>query len=184
MENKKKTNENNENLEEITNEQPEVPVQSEENSKKEEKSGKKPDKESEALKKELEEQKDKYIRLVAEYDNYRKRTQKEKSDAYTDAFTRAIVTFLPLIDNMERALEYEKDNEGIKAILKQLGDVLNSLDVKAIESDGKTFDPNLHNAIMHEEDENAGENVIIQTLQKGYMLNDKVIRHAMVKVVN
>ena len=192
MESKKTTSENNE---EIVN-PPITDAESTDNkstgsiptdkgeTKKEEKLSHKLEKENESLKKELDEQKDKYLRLIAEYDNYRKRTLKEKCDSYSDAFTKAIISFLPLIDNIERAQEYAKDDEGIKAILKQLSDILTSLDVTAIESDGKSFDPNLHNAIMHEEDENAEENLIVQTLQKGYMLSDKVIRHAMVKVVN
>ncbi|HBR31658.1 MAG: nucleotide exchange factor GrpE [Eubacteriales bacterium] len=142
------------------------------------------EKEIASLEKELEEQKEKYLRVAAEYDNYRKRTQKEKIESYTDGIIKAVMSFLPLIDNLERAQEYAKDDEGLKAILKQLAEIMQSLNIKAIESDGKNFDPNLHNAIIHEEDENHGENIVVQTLLKGYTLNDRVIRHAMVKVVN
>ncbi|MDY2743094.1 MAG: nucleotide exchange factor GrpE [Eubacteriales bacterium] len=136
------------------------------------------------MRKQLDEQNDKYVRLYAEYDNYRKRSAKEKTDAYTDAYATAVKAFLPLLDNLERALEYEKDNEGFRMILKQMNDIFDKLGVKEIESDGKEFDPNLHNAIIHEDDPEKGENLVLQTLQKGYTMNGKVIRHAMVKVVN
>ncbi len=136
------------------------------------------------MRKQLDEQNDKYIRLYAEYDNYRKRSAKEKTDAYTDAYATAVKAFLPLLDNLERALEYEKDNEGFRMIVKQMNDIFDKLGVKEIESDGKEFDPNLHNAIIHEDDPEKGENLVLQTLQKGYTMNGKVIRHAMVKVVN
>lgn len=136
------------------------------------------------LKKQLDEQNDKYLRLYAEYDNFRKRSSKEKTDAYTDARIDAVKAFLPLLDNLERALEYEGDNEGFRMIVKQMNEIFDKLGVKPIESDGASFDPNFHNAIMHEEDPEKGENIVVQTFQKGYTMNDKVIRHAMVKVVN
>lgn len=141
-------------------------------------------KENDKIKKELEEQKDKYLRLYAEFDNYRKRTQKEKLEAYTDAKIDTVKAFLPLLDNMEKAQEFAKDDKNLQAILKQLEDILKMLDVKVIESDGKQFDPNLHEALMHEEDDSKDENKIIQTFQKGYMVGDKVIRHSLVKVLN
>lgn len=136
------------------------------------------------LRKQLDEQNDKYLRLYAEYDNYRKRSSKEKADAYADAYATAVKAFLPLLDNLERALEYEKDNEGFRMIVKQMHDIFEKLGVKEIESDGKEFDPEFHNAIIHEDDPEKGENLITQTLQKGYTMDDKVIRHSMVKVVN
>lgn len=142
------------------------------------------EKENEDLKKELDEQKDKYLRLLAEYDNYRKRTQKEKTDAYNDAYSTALTAFLPLIDTLERAQEFVPDDEGIKACIKQLADILKSLNISVIESDGKDFDPNLHNAIMHEQDDSDEVNKVVQTFQKGYIFGEKVIRHAMVKVKN
>lgn len=148
------------------------------------KNGKKKLNEIDALKNELGEQKDKYIRLVAEYENYRKRTQKEKSDSYSEAFSTAVTHFLPMMDSLDKAHEFEPEDEGIKALLKQLDDILKALGVTVIESDGKPFDPNFHNAIMHEEDEDSEECMVVQTFQKGYMLGDKVIRPAMVKVVN
>ncbi len=136
------------------------------------------------LQKQIDEQNDRYIRLYAEYDNFRKRSVKEKTDAYSDAYSNVVNSFLPLMDNLERALEYEKDNEGVNMIIKQMKDIFDKLGVKVIESDGAQFDPNFHNAIAHEDDPEKGESIITQTFQKGYTLNDKVIRHAMVKVAN
>ncbi|MBQ9848126.1 MAG: nucleotide exchange factor GrpE [Clostridia bacterium] len=152
--------------------------------KKEEKACKKSEKEIESLKSQLAESNDKYLRLAAEYDNYRKRTAKEKSDAYAEAYSDAVKAILPLADSLDKALEFSPDDDGIKALSKLLTDTFAKIGVAAIESDGKEFDPNLHNAIMHEDDESLGENLVVQTFQKGYTLGEKVIRHAMVKVVN
>lgn len=190
METKKKKSENSESSEEIKNApecdsaEKEPKAESNKGESKKENANTKLKKENETIKNELEETKEKYLRLLAEYENYRKRSQKEKSDAYTDAYSTAITSFLPLIDNLERAQEFEKDNEGLKIIVKQLEDILKGIGVASIDSDGKNFDPNFHNAIMHDEDDNGEENMIVQTLQKGYMFGDKVIRHAMVKVIN
>ena len=144
----------------------------------------KAEKEIAELKAKLAEADDKFLRLAAEYDNYRKRTAKEKSEAYTDAYCDAVKTILPLADSLDKALEFTPDDEGIKALSKLFSDILSKIGVSEIESDGKEFNPNLHNAIMHEDDETMGENLVSQTFQKGYMLGEKVIRHAMVKVVN
>jgi molecular chaperone GrpE len=144
----------------------------------------KAEKEITELKAKLAEADDKFLRLAAEYDNYRKRTAKEKSEAYTDAYCDAVKAILPLADSLDKALEFTPDDEGIKALSKLFADILSKIGVTAIESDGKEFDPNLHNAIMHEDDETKGENLVSQTFQKGYTLGEKVIRHAMVKVVN
>ena len=144
----------------------------------------KAEKEIAELKAKLAEADDKFLRLAAEYDNYRKRTAKEKSEAYTDAYCDAVKTILPLADSLDKALEFTPDDEGIKALSKLFSDILAKIGVSEIESDGKEFNPNLHNAIMHEDDESMGENLVSQTFQKGYMLGEKVIRHAMVKVVN
>lgn len=149
-----------------------------------EKPGKKAEKEIESLKAQLAEAGEKYLRLAAEYDNYRKRSVKEKSDAYSDAYADAVKAFLPLADSLDKALEFTPEDEGIKALHKQFADSCAKIGVTAIESDGEQFDPELHNAIMHEEDPEKGENVIVQTFCKGYKLGDKVIRHAMVKVAN
>jgi molecular chaperone GrpE len=144
----------------------------------------KAEKEINELKAKLAEADDKFLRLAAEYDNYRKRTAKEKSEAYTDAYCDAVKTILPLADSLDKALEFTPDDEGIKALSKLFSDILSKIGVSEIESDGKEFNPNLHNAIMHEDDETMGENLVSQTFQKGYTLGEKVIRHAMVKVVN
>ncbi len=150
----------------------------------EEKQSKKAEKEIESLKASLAESNEKYLRLAAEYDNFRKRTAKEKSDAYSEAYSDAVKAILPLADSLDSALNFSPDDEGIKALTLQFADILSKIGVTAIESDGKEFDPNLHNAIMHEDNEELGENIVSQTFQKGYMLGEKVIRHAMVKVAN
>lgn len=162
----------------------EAEVKEEKESKKEDKKSVKAEKEIKALKDELAEANDKYLRLAAEYDNYRKRTLKEKSDAYNDAYIDAVKAILPLADSLDKAMQFTPDDEGIKAITKQLKDIFAKIGVSEIESDGKEFDPNLHNAIMHEENEELGENVVTQTFEKGYKLGEKIIRHAMVKVAN
>lgn len=137
---------------------------------------------------ELAAQTDKYLRVAAEYDNYRKRSQKEREALYTEAFADAITAFLPVIDNVERAVEYATDESelasGVLMVAKQLKNTLEKMKIEEIASTGEQFDPNLHNAIFHEEDEQQPENTVTETLQKGYRLGEKVIRHALVKVVN
>ncbi|MBO5981503.1 MAG: nucleotide exchange factor GrpE, partial [Clostridia bacterium] len=115
---------------------------------------------------------------------YRRRTAKEKEESTAYAFSVAALGFLPLADNFERALSYYPEDANISALDKQLMDILDKMNIKAFESDGEQFDPNLHNAVMHEDDPEKGENVIVQTFVKGYKLGDKVLRHAMVKVAN
>ncbi len=134
--------------------------------------------------KSLTELNDKYLRIMAEYENYRRRTAKEKEESTAYAFSVAALGFLPLADNFERALSYDPEDANISALYKQLMDILDKMNIKAFESDGEQFDPNLHNAVMHEDDPEKGENVIVQTFVKGYKLGDKVLRHAMVKVAN
>lgn len=166
---------------------PEESAAKEENSKKEEKEEKKSKKQERELcelQRQLAEANEKYLRLAAEYDNFRKRSAKEKSEAYSEAYSDAVTAFLPLADSLFTAAGLSPDDEGIAALNKQLSDILTRINVSEIESDGKEFDPNLHNAIMHEEDPEKGENLVSQTLRKGYRLGEKVIRHAMVKVVN
>lgn len=132
---------------------------------------------------------DKYTRLFAEYDNYRKRSAKEREGIYTDAYVDAIGEILPILDNMERALQY-KDNDseniarGLEMIMKSFIDTLSKMGVSEIEALGATFDPNLHNAVMHVDDEAYGENEIVEVFMKGYRKGDKVLRHSMVKVAN
>ena len=132
---------------------------------------------------------DRYLRMAAEYDNFRKRSQREREQAYTDAVSRAVTALLPTYDNLERAIKAETaDTEykkGVEMTMTQLTESLKGLNVTVIEaSAGTTFDPNFHNAVMHVEDEALGENVIAEVFQQGFQIGDKVIRHAMVKVAN
>ena len=128
---------------------------------------------------------DKYLRVLAEYDNFRKRSMKERDSIYGDAYVDCVKNMLPIIDNLERVLTLDGDEQfmsGLKLIVNQTHDALNKMGVHEIEC--KTFDPNLHNAVMHIEDENYGENEIVEVFQKGYTYGEKVIRYAMVKVAN
>ena len=128
---------------------------------------------------------DKYLRMIAEYDNYRKRSAKEKENAYAEAYTDAIGAILPVIDNLERALAYSEGEtltEGVKMTLKQFEDTMERLGIKAYGVRGEEFDPKIHNAIMQTEDPELGENQIAVVLQKGYCKGEKIIRHAMVTV--
>ena len=145
------------------------------------------EKENEKLKSENEELNDKYLRVAAEYDNFRRRSQKEKEGIYSDALSDSVKELLPLFDNLERAssfTESDKLAEGLEMILKTIPDVLAKLKVECYGQKGDSFDPNLHNAIMHEENEEYGENEIVEVFQKGYKVNEKIIRYAMVKVAN
>ena len=153
---------------------------------------------SRKLKKEIEkkdelikEQNEKYIRLMAEFDNYRKRTEKEKAGMYAMGAKDVVEKILPVVDNFERgfSLVAEEDaedpfTEGMQKIYKQLMTTLTDLGVTPIEAVGKEFDPNLHNAVMHVDDESVGENIVVQEFQKGYMYKDSVVRHSMVQVAN
>ena len=131
---------------------------------------------------------DKYLRLAAEYDNYRKRTAKEKESVYGDAKADTIKPFLAVYDNLERGIaQYDESDvhrQGLELILRQFTEALTKLGVTEIEAKGQPFDPGLHNAVMHVEDETAGENTVVEVFQKGFMLGDKVLRFAMVKVAN
>ena len=150
--------------------------------------------EEDASAKELAEMKDRYMRLLAEYDNFRRRTQKEKEGIYADAIAEVVKEWLPLVDDIERAVassesmdenSVEKVAEGIKLIGKQAGNVLSKLGVEEISSgEGETFDPNLHEAVMHVEDDSLPEQSIAQVFQKGYSCKGRVIRHSVVKVAN
>lgn len=135
--------------------------------------------------KSLAENADKYLRLFAEYDNFRKRSAKEKEGIYADAYTDALKAILPVIDNLERALQFSEGDkvvEGVKMTLNQFSAALEKMGVEEIPTE--TFDPNVHNAVMHIEDESCGEGQIVEVFQKGYRKGDKVIRFAMVKVAN
>lgn len=160
-------------------------VKEEKNEKKAEKKSSQKDAELLEVKKQLADTSDKYLRVLAEYDNFRKRSQKERDGIYSDAYVDCVKNMLPIIDNLERVLTLEGDETfmaGLKLIVNQTHEALNKMGVHEIEC--KAFDPNLHNAVMHVEDEAYGENEIVEVLQKGYIYGEKVIRYAMVKVAN
>ena len=139
----------------------------------------------------IEELTDRLTRQMAEFDNFRKRTDKEKSQMYEVGAKDIIEKILPVVDNFERGLdavkEEEKDDpfvQGMEKVYKHLMTTLEEIEVKPIEAVGKEFDPNLHNAVMHVEDENFGENIVAEEFQKGYTYRDSIVRHSMVKVAN
>lgn len=130
---------------------------------------------------------DKYLRMMAEYDNFRKRSAKEKEGIYSDAYTDALKSILPIIDNLEKASGYtdaEKVQKGVEMILKSAADALDKMGVTSFGAKGDEFDPNRHNAVAHVEDESLGENVIADVFQKGYEKGDRILRYAMVTVAN
>lgn len=131
---------------------------------------------------------DKYLRLCAEYDNFRKRSQKEKDSLYADIKAETLKKFLPVYDNLVRALDQSTEDEayrrGVEMIMTQFNTTMEKLGVTEIESLGQKFDPAFHNAVMHVEDAEKGENEIVEVFQKGFLMGDKVIRFAMVKVAN
>ena len=139
--------------------------------------------------KQLESTKDQFVRLTAEYDNYRKRTTKEKDNIYQDAKADTVKAFLAVYDNLERAAAAEGGEDsphkkGLEMIFAQYKDILAKLGVEEIEAKGKAFDPELHNAVMHIDDDNFGESEIAQVFQAGFKMGDKVIRHSIVQVAN
>ena len=144
--------------------------------------------EEEKLRKELADTKDLYLRTVAEYDNFRKRTAKEKIEIYGDATLKAVSEILSVIDNFERALAVETSDEnfkkGIAMIFNQYLEILKKLGVSEIKAEGEEFNPEFHHAVQQIEDENLGENIVATVFQKGYMLGDKIIRPSMVVVAN
>ena len=149
--------------------------------------GKKKDKKDEKI----EELTDKLTRQMAEFDNFRKRTEKEKSQMYEVGAKDIIEKILPVVDNFERGLDAVKEEDkedpfvqGMEKVYKHLLTTLEGLEVKPIEAVGQPFDPNFHNAVMHVEDENFGENIVAEEFQKGYTYRDSVVRHSMVKVAN
>ena len=186
--------------EDVTEEKPEQINETEADGKvssKEKKKLKKAEEQIEELKAELEKQtgaleaaNDKYMRLYAEYDNFRRRSQKEKEGIYSDAYIDALTQILPILDTLERAAQYaDADAEhplakGLELTLKSFAQTLEKMGVSEIEALGKQFDPNVHNAVMHVDDENYGENEITEVFMKGYIKGDKVLRHSMVKVAN
>ncbi len=159
--------------------------------RKEKRRGKKLSKEEEQIA-QLEDERDalndRFLRVCAEYDNFRKRSQKEKDNLYGDVRAATVTQFLPVYDNLERALKQGTDDEayrkGVEMIMTQFQNTLEKLGVTEIDCLGKTFDPAFHNAVMHVDDEEKGENEIVEVFQKGFKMGDRVIRFAMVKVAN
>ena len=176
--------------EEVTEETEKVEV-TEEKNEKFEKGDKKKIKALEAelaeANKKADELNEKYMRMLAEYDNFRKRSAKERESVYSDAYTDALMSILPVLDNLERAegcTDAEGLSKGLELTLKSFRETLEKMGVKEIESMGKPFDPNVHNAVFHVDDDSFGENEIVEVLMKGYTKGDKVIRYSMVKVAN
>ena len=145
-------------------------------------------KEKDKFEQQIEDLTDRLKRNMAEFDNFRKRTEKEKSSMYIIGAKDIVEKILPVVDNFERGLAQPPEDDafadGMKMIYKQLISTLNDLGVQPIEAVGKEFDPNFHNAVMHVEDEEAGENIVVEEFQKGYTYKDFVVRHSMVKVAN
>lgn len=151
----------------------------------------KTEKKEDKLKEQLNELNDKVVRQMAEFDNYRKRTEKEKQAMFETGAKSVIEKLLPVVDNFERGLaaleegaERTPFEEGVLMTYKQLMTELEKLEVKPLDAVGKEFDPNFHNAVMHVDDESLGENIVVEELQKGYTYRDSVVRHSMVKVAN
>ncbi len=145
------------------------------------------EKKLEAKESELAEQNDKYMRMMAEYDNFRKRSAKEKEGTYADAYADALKSILPIIDNLERAVgvsEADAVLRGLEMTLKGADEALQKMGVEAFGAEGDEFDPNIHNAVMMVDDENHKEGEIVSVFQKGYKKGDKIIRYAMVTVAN
>lgn len=188
--NKETLNENieNEAVEEVNTETTEEANTSEENSTENELEIVKGLKEENSkLKEEIDAVKDRLLRLTAEYDNYRKRTAKEKEGIYADAYIDVLKEVLPIIDNLERAAAAEGSLEdlkkGVEMTMKGCQDAFAKLGVEEIDASGE-FDPNFHNAVMHEDNDEVGENIIVEEFQKGYIYRETVVRHSMVKVAN
>ena len=140
-----------------------------------------------ALEAELKEKDERYLRMAAEYDNFRRRSREEKAATYADALADTVGELLPIIDNLERAALYddgEKVKEGLMMTAKSVTAALEKLGIETVGAVGETFDPNLHNAVFHIEDESFGEGEIVEVFQKGYKKGNKIIRFAMVKTAN
>lgn len=161
----------------------------EENKKEEEVKEEKKESNEDKLQKQLDEKNDQLLRMAAEYDNFRKRSQREKDALYVDCKASVIKELLPVADNFDRIfanpdITFEDYKKGVEMTFKQFETVFKDLKVESFGEEGEQFDPNFHNAVMHSEDENLGENVITNVFAKGYKIGDKVIRPAMVAVAN
>ena len=139
----------------------------------------------------LKDSEDKYLRMLAEYDNFKKRTQKEKESLYKDGIADSVANLLTVLDNLDRAAAVDVSQsdaqsvvDGVNKILEQAKEVFSKMGVEEIPAKGETFNPDFHNAVMHDENEEYGENIVSEVFLKGYKLGDKIIRHSMVKVAN
>lgn len=145
-------------------------------------------KENATAKEEIADEHDRFLRLIAEYDNFRKRSARERENIYTDVRVDTVTKFLPVYDNLQRAMNTQTSDEaykkGVEMTFNQLRQVMTALGVEEIPAEGEKFDPTVHNAVMHVEDESVGENVIVEEFQKGFKLGEKIIRFSMVKVAN
>jgi molecular chaperone GrpE len=151
--------------------------------------GPSPEEQIEELQNQITESKDRMLRLMAEFENYKKRTQKEKEGLATEVKASCVLTFLPVLDNLERALTHKGTEEGslaegIELVVKQFYESLSRLGVTEIEALGKPFDPQMHNAVAHVEDDTQKANIVAEVFEKGFCIKDKIIRHSMVKVAN
>ena len=178
-------------VEETTDTATEEPAQEEEKaSSKDKKKTKKLEAEIEKLNADLTAEQDKYMRLYAEYDNFRRRSAKEREGVYADAYCDALEQILPILDTLERAAQFSTEDvdspmaKGLELTLKSFVETMNKMGVCEIEALGKEFDPNFHNAVMHVDDESVGENTVVEVFMKGYKKGDKILRHSMVKVAN
>ena len=179
-----------EEAEECANEAQDEAEAEEKTSGKEKKKLKKAEAEIEKLTAAVAEEQEKYMRLYAEYDNFRKRSAKEREGVYADAYCDALGQILPILDTLERAAQFSTEDaespmaKGLELTLKSFVETMNKMGVYEIEALGKEFDPNFHNAVMHVDDESVGENIVVEVFMKGYKKGDKVLRHSMVKVAN
>jgi molecular chaperone GrpE len=175
---------------EITMENKEMETENKEKETASKKSSAKKDdllREIERLKAEIAEKDDKYLRMAAEYENFRRRSREEKDATYESAMADTVAELLPIIDNLERAANYddgEKVKEGLAMTLKSVSAVFSAMGIEPVGNPGETFDPNLHNAVMHIEDDSLGEGEIVDVFERGYKKNKRVIRFAMVKTAN
>ena len=173
--------------EEVVEETPEEPSATEKKEKKVSKKEKELNAKILELEGQIKERDDKYLRLAAEYDNFRRRSREEKDATYDNALADTVGELLPIIDNLERALSFsgdEKTAEGLAMIFKSVEASLAKLGVESFGAVGEKFDPNVHNAVMHVDDESFGENEVAEVFMKGYAKGDKVLRYSMVKVAN
>ncbi len=185
-----KAEETEKNVDETSSETADAADEAEKTSRADKKKLKKAEEAVAELEEKLAEANDKYMRLYAEYDNFRRRSQKEKEATYSDAYIDALTQILPILDNLERAAAFSTEDaesplaKGLELTLKSFIETMEKMGVREIPALGEQFDPNVHNAVMHVDDESLGDNEVVEVFMKGYARGDKVLRHSMVKVAN